>query len=183
MCLPLEFAPEQGVIQTRFVSAALLALRLLIGGAAAKQSLAGLPQQVAEALERFDAGPLLAATHRVYLGRGWRYGLAMAAAVHLQESALMVPEAHRTLEYRHGPLAAADSRTLLWCFDSPEEAESAAVLAEVGRTGAAVRCPADDPLVSLVQAQLLAVRLATAHGLDLDAPRHLRRAIVIASPE
>ena len=37
VCLPLEFAPEQGIIQTRFVSAALLALRLLIGGAVAQQ--------------------------------------------------------------------------------------------------------------------------------------------------
>jgi glutamine---fructose-6-phosphate transaminase (isomerizing) len=179
--LPLEFAPEQGIIQTRFVSAALLALRLLIGGAAIQREMAGLPQQVAEALGRFDAEPLLAATHRVFLGRGWRYGLAQAAAVHLQETALAVPEAHQTLEYRHGPLAAADQRTLVWCFDSPEEAESAAVLEEVRPTGAGVRCTPDDPQVSLVQAQLLAVRLATAQGIDPDAPRNLRRAIVMAA--
>jgi len=183
VCLPLAFAPEQGIIQTRFVSAALLALRLLFGGTAAHEALAGLPQHMEEALAAFDPQPLLAAAHRVFLGRDWRYGLARAAAVHLQETALLVPEAHQTLEYRHGPLAAADARTLVWCFDAREEEASRVVLAEVRRAGAVVRCTPDDPLIALAEAQLLAVRVAVAHGVDPDAPRNLSRAIVMPAAE
>jgi glutamine---fructose-6-phosphate transaminase (isomerizing) len=181
--LPLEFAPEQGIIQTRFVSAALYALRLLLTDAAEGQTLGDLPQRLAQGLLTFEPSAATLAARLVFLGRGWRYGLARAAAVHLQETALVVPEAHQTLDYRHGPLAAADERTLVWCFDPPEEAESQAVLEEVRRTGARVRCTADDPLVALVQAQLLAVGVARDRGVDPDAPRHLSRAIILPGGE
>jgi glucosamine--fructose-6-phosphate aminotransferase (isomerizing) len=176
--LPLEFASEQGIIQTRFVSAALFALRLLFGDTADQQALADLPQRLAQGLKTYDPPPY-ATAHVVFLGRGWRYGLARAAAVHLQETALATPEAHQTLDYRHGPLASADARTLVWCFDPPDDPESRALLEEVRRTGARVRCTPDDPLVSLAQAQLMAVGVAAAHGVNPDAPRHLSRAIIL----
>jgi glucosamine--fructose-6-phosphate aminotransferase (isomerizing) len=181
--LSLEFAPEQGIIQTRFVSAALFALRLLLGDAVAQTALIALPQRLAQGLITFDPASITPTARLVFLGRGWRYGLARAAAVHLQETALAVPEAHQTLDYRHGPLAAADEGTLVWCFDPPEEAASGAVLEEVQRTGARVRCTPDDPLIALAQAQLMAVGVARAHGVDPDAPRHLSRAIVLPAGE
>jgi fructoselysine-6-P-deglycase FrlB-like protein len=181
--LPLEFAPEQGIIQTRFVSAALLALRLLCGDAANQHALADLPHRLAQGLAHFVPPAFTATPHLVFLGRDWRYGLARAAAVHLQETALLAPEVHQTLDYRHGPIAAADERTLLWCFDPPEETDSRAVLEAVRRTGASVRCTPDDPLISLAQAQLMAVNMARAHGVDPDAPRHLSRAIVLPAGE
>ena len=179
--LPLEFAPEQGVIQTRFISAATLALRLLVGGAPARAALRDLPDRIERALSAFDPAPLVSFGHVVFLGRGWRYGLALLAALNLQETALVVPEGHQTLEYRHGPIASADEGTLVWCFDPPDDATSAAVLDDVRRTGATVRCTDDDPLVVAAQAQLLAVRVAEARGVDPDAPRHLRRAVVLPS--
>jgi len=181
--LPLEFAPEQGVIQTRFISAATLALRLLIGGAHVRAALRDLPDRVERVLGAFDPAPLVAPGHVVFLGRGWRYGLALMAALNLQETALVVPEGHQTLEYRHGPIASADAGTLVWCFDPPDDAASAAVLDDVRRTGATVRCTDDDPLVVAAQAQLLAVRVAEARGIDPDAPRHLSRAIVLPSTQ
>ncbi len=181
--LPLEFAPEEGIIQTRFVSAALFALRLLVADAAERQTLSDLPQRLAHVLTTFDPSPPTLAARLVFLGRGWRNGLARAAAVHLQETALVVPEAHQTLDYRHGPLAAADEQTLVWCFDPPEEAESRAVLEAVRRTGARVHCTPDDPLIALAQAQHLAVGIARARGVDPDAPRHLSRAIILPTSE
>ena len=177
--LPLEFAPEQGVIQTRFISAATLALRLLIGGEPARAALRDLPDRIERALGALDPAPLVPLGHVVFLGRSWRYGLALMAALNLQETALVVPEGHQTLEYRHGPIASADEGTLVWCFDPPEDAASAAVLDDVRRTGATVRCTDDDPLVVAAQAQLLAVRVAEARGVDPDAPRYLRRAIML----
>jgi glutamine---fructose-6-phosphate transaminase (isomerizing) len=177
--LPLEFAPEQGVIQTRFISAATLALRLLIGGERARAALRDLPDRIERALGALDTAPLVSRDHVVFLGRGWRHGLALMAALNLQETALVVPEGHQTLEYRHGPIASADEGTLVWCFDPPDDAASAAVLDDVQRTGATVRCTDDDPLVAAAQAQLLAVRMAEARGVDPNRPRHLSRAIVL----
>jgi len=179
--LPLEFAPEKGIIQTRFIAAATMALRLLIGGNRARQALDDLPDRVESGLTAFDPEPLVGYEHVVFLGRGWRYGLALMAALNLQETARGAPEGHQTLEYRHGPISAADEGTLVWCFDGHDDAPSRAVLEDVRRTGANVRCTDDDPLVSTVQAQLLAVRMAEARGIDPDAPRHLSRAIVLTA--
>jgi len=180
--LPLEFASEEGVIQTRFISAALMALRLLVDGSA-RETVRRVPEKVEQGLVDFEPDPLTRFGHVVFLGRGWRYGLALAARLNLAETALMVAEGHQTLDYRHGPIATADERTFIWCFDPLDDAESGAVVEDVRRTGAAVRWTGDDPLVSLVQAQMLAVRLAHARGVNPEAPRHLTRAIVLLAPE
>jgi len=177
--LPLEFAAEQGVIQTRFVVAATQALRLLIGDAAVRASLDDLPERMEQVLAAFDAAPLLRFDHIVYLGRGWCYGLACAAALNLQETALMVPEGHQTLDYRHGPIASADERTLVWCFDPLDDAASAAVINDVRRTGATIQWMGIDPLIAVAQSQLFALRKAEARGLDPMAPRHLSRSVIL----
>ena len=150
LVLTLEFAPEQGVIQTRFVVAATQALRLLI--AAVRTSLDDLPERMERALATFDPSPLVRFDHVVFLGRGWCYGLASAAALNLQETALMVPEVHQTLDYRHGPIASADERTVVWCLDSLQDAASVAVIDDVRRTGATVQWTDVDPLIAVAQA-------------------------------
>ncbi|HZT98354.1 MAG TPA: SIS domain-containing protein [Ktedonobacteraceae bacterium] len=177
LVLPLEFAAEQGVIQTRFVVAATQALRLLM--AAVRTPLDNLPERMEQALATFDPSPLVRFDHVVFLGRGWCYGLASAAALNLQETALMVPEAHQTLDYRHGPIASADERTLVWCLDPLDNAASAAVINDVRRTGATVQWTEVDPLIAVAQAQLSALRKAEARSLDPMAPRHLSRAIIL----
>ncbi len=171
--LALPFAAEQGVVQTRFITAALLALRMLITG----ENYRWLPEAVDEALAGdpvdFDQA------HVVYLGRGWHHGLAGSAALTLQESALEVAESHQTLDYRHGPIASADAETLVWCFDPPDDAVARTVLDDVAATGAAIYQAAADPLVSLVQAQRFAARRARDRGIDSEVPRHLTRAVIL----
>lgn len=173
--LPLEFAAEEGIIQTRFITAATAALRLIAGDATARQ----LPERMERGLAEFDPAPLIPYGHVVFLGRGWCHGLALSARLNLAETALMVAEAHQTLDYRHGPIATADEGTLVWCFDPIDDADSGSVVEDARRTGATVRWTGDDPLVSLAQAQILAVRLARARGVDPEAPRNLTRAIVL----
>lgn len=174
--LHLDFAPERGVIQTRFISAAVLALRLLIGSPTL--DVERLPDVVARGLAELDER-LAGFRHVAFIGRGPQYGLAMSAALTVAETALLAAEGHQTLDYRHGPIAVADERTLVWCLDSSDDAEAAGVIDDVRQTGATVVWPGGDPLVSLAQAQLLALRLAQARGLDPDAPRNLNRAIVL----
>ena len=176
--LPLEFAAERSVIQTRFIAAATFALRRMIEPDLAS-TLAALPDRMEEVLAHFDPAELTEFNQIVFLGRGWRHGIAMLAALNLQETALMAPNGYQTLEYRHGPLAAADERTLVWCLDPQDDALSAAVLRDVGPSGATVRCTGDDPLIAAAQAQLLALRLAALRSIDPDAPRNLVRAIVL----
>lgn len=183
LVLGLEFAPEQGVIQTRFVSAALLALRLVIGGAQARHTLADLPERVQSGLAGFDPTALGAREHVVFLGRRERYGLARLAALNLQETALLAAEGHQTLDYRHGPIASAESDSLIWCFDPPDDPLSAGVLDDARRTGAAIHTIGGDPQVALVLAQRAAAHRATRRGIDPDAPRHLSRAIVLPTTE
>jgi fructoselysine-6-P-deglycase FrlB-like protein len=177
--LALEFAAEQGVIQTRFIVAVTQALRLLIGGEATQAPLKDLPERMERALATFDATPLLKFDHIVFLGRGWRYGLACAARLNLQETALMVPESHQTMDYRHGPIASADERTLVWCLDPLDDAPAVAVVNDVRRTGATVQWTNVDPLIAVAQAQLFALHKAAARGVDPMAPRHLSRAIIL----
>jgi fructoselysine-6-P-deglycase FrlB-like protein len=177
--LPLEFAAEPGVVQTRFVAAAFAALDALALGDGAAGVARDLPLEMEQSLTRFDPAPLISFDHVVFLGRGPRYGLACAAALNLQETTLIVPEAHQTLDYRHGPIAAADEATLVWAFDPVDDAESAAVLDDVRKTGATVYVGAGHPLITLVSAQLTAFHKAQARNIDPTSPRHLVRAVVL----
>jgi len=70
--LPLEFAAEQGVIQTRFVSASIVALNTLLRAGKAEDRAWGLPDRVAQGLAALDPTPLLRFDHVVFLGRGSR---------------------------------------------------------------------------------------------------------------
>nr|WP_217498563.1 SIS domain-containing protein [Leifsonia sp. C5G2] len=168
--LLLDFADEESVVQTRFPTTFLLLARAALG-----EDVAGLPDQAEAAL----ALPLDVDTERlshfVYLGSGWTYGLAQEAALKIREAAQAWSESYPALDYRHGPLAVADERSLVWIIGPAEPS----LPADIERTGATVRVSTHDPLVELADAQRLAVAIAAHRGLDPDNPRHLTRSIVL----
>lgn len=168
--LLLDFADEESVVQTRFPTTFLLLARAALG-----EDVAGLPDQAEAAL----ALPLDIDTERlshfVYLGSGWTYGLAQEAALKIREAAQAWSESYPALDYRHGPLAVADERSLVWIIGPAEPS----LPADIERTGATVRVSTHDPLVELADAQRLAVAIAAHRGLDPDNPRHLTRSIVL----
>lgn len=168
--LLLDFADEESVVQTRFPTTFLLLARAALG-----EDVAGLPDEVEAAL----ALPLDVDTERlshfVYLGSGWTYGLAQEAALKIREAAQAWSESYPALDYRHGPLAVADERSLVWIIGPAEPS----LPADIERTGATVRVSTHDPLVELANAQRLAVAIAAHRGLDPDNPRHLTRSIVL----
>jgi fructoselysine-6-P-deglycase FrlB-like protein len=172
--LPLEFAPEAGIIQTRFITSVMLALRHLLCPDD-RAALHALPAALTDRLQGDAILPPIAARDVVFLGRDWRWGMAISASLTVQETALRVATAYQTLDYRHGPIATISPETLLWCFDPVEDAVSADVVNEAAAQGAQVRRTEGDPLIDLVGAQLLAVRLAERDGVDPDAPRNLSR--------
>jgi fructoselysine-6-P-deglycase FrlB-like protein len=166
--VPLDFADERSVVQTRFPTALLVLLRASLG-----EDVSGLP-----ALAEGAVGAALPAgefRQYTFLGTGWAAGIAAEAALKAREAAGAWAEAYPAMEYRHGPISVADERTLVWFFGVPP----AGLVEEVRHTGASVEAAPADPLVDLVRAQRLAVRLAGARGLDPDRPRHLARSIIL----
>jgi fructoselysine-6-P-deglycase FrlB-like protein len=185
--IALEFADEQSVVQTRFATTALALLRSHLGedihpAASDAEVAVRLPLPVHPSL----------VDQVTFLGRGWTVGLAHEAALKCREAAGFWTEAYPAMDYRHGPIAVAGPRRVVWAFgDIPigladdVEATGAAFVhsrynggyAALGRWGGG-RAPLD-PMADLIVAQRFAVLLATSQGLDPDSPRNLTRSVVL----
>lgn len=168
--LVLDFADEESVVQTRFATTALVYL-LARSGLAITPAPAEAAQALAAPLP-VEPGTLDAFT---FLGRGWTVGLANEAALKLREAALASTDSYPGLEYRHGPIALAGPRTVVWQLGAPDHD----LLDDVRATGATVVALDNHPLADLVLVQRLAVALAQARGLDPDNPRNLTRSVVL----
>ncbi len=168
----LDFADEASVVQTRFATAALVLLLAGIGidteEAAAQAELA-----LAASLPAGREG----ASSFVFLGRGWTVGLANEAALKLREAALVPADSYPALEYRHGPIALADTHTVVWPLGDTD----GDLLADVRSAGAGVVETNRHPLADLVLVHRVALAIARARGLDPDHPRNLTRSVVLAS--
>lgn len=169
----LDFADERSFVQTRFATSVLALLRTHLGqdvaplAAAAEQAIASpLPADPAD----FD--------HFVFVGTGPGAGLASEAALKMRETGGARTEAYPAMELRHGPMSALSPRSLVWSLGpAPENLGG-----EVARTGATWLESAEDPLVTLVRVQRLAVANALAKGLDPDHPRFLSRSVILPGP-
>ena len=167
----LAFADERSVVQTRFATTALVYLRAHLGidpTAAADAAEAVLTDRLPVEPAAFDR------FH--FLGSGWTVGLAAEAALKLREAGRAWTESYPAMEYRHGPIATADARTLVVAFDPLDEA----LAADIRATGARLLAAGPEPLATLVLCQRLAVDLAVARGFDPDTPRNLTRSVVLS---
>jgi hypothetical protein len=166
----LDFADETSVVQTRFPTTVLALVRAAIGHPYADMIADGraavsMPEPVDPT--KFE--------HFVFLGTGWTVGLAHEGALKMREMAQSWSESYPAMDFRHGPVAAVGSQSLVWTFgDVPvgvtETAEAA---------GAFVQRENLDPLAQMVLLHRLALRLADHRGLDPDRPRHLTRSVVL----
>ena len=168
----LDFADEKSVVQTRFATTALVLLLAHAG-----IDVEGLADRAEAALATELPVEFVSAGSFVFLGRGWTVGLANEAALKLREAALARAESYPALEYRHGPIALADARTVVWLLGALDDD----LLADIRATGASVVATADHPLADLVLVQQLAVALARSRALDPDHPRNLTRSVVLTS--
>ena len=166
----LGFADEQSVVQTRFATTALALLRASLG-----EDLSSVIEQGRGALDADLPTGWQDREQFVYLGTGATVGLAHEAALKMREAALAWAESYPAWDYRHGPIALAEPRTLVWVFGPPP----VGLVDQVTATGAAVQVSDQDPLAALVLAQRLAIALALRRGLDPDVPRNLTRSIIL----
>jgi glucosamine--fructose-6-phosphate aminotransferase (isomerizing) len=167
----LDYADETSIVQTRFPTTSLMLLRTSLGSDPGPA--------LADVVTALD-GPLpadpAAHDHFVYLGTGWTVGLAHEAALKMRESAQAWAESYPAMDYRHGPIAVAGPKSLVWMLGTPPPG----LVDQVEATGARVVTSDLDPLAQLVQVQRLAVAAAEARGLDPDHPRGLTRSVVLA---
>ena len=185
----LDFADERSVVQTRFATSALALLRASLGEDLDRAACD------AEVAVRVPLPVDPAAIEQItFLGRGWTIGLAAEAALKCREAAGFWAEAYPAMDYRHGPIAIAAPRRVVWAFGAVPpgladevEATGAAFVhsrhhggyAALGRWSGG-REPLD-PMADLIVAQRLAVQLAADRGRNPDEPRNLRRSVVLPS--
>ncbi|GAA2781118.1 SIS domain-containing protein [Kitasatospora sp. CM 4170] len=171
--VPLEFADEKSVVQTRFATTALVLLRAHLG--AAPQD---LPEQASRALTAPLPEGALGAKQFTFLGTRWTSGVASEAALKVREASSSWTESYPAMEYRHGPISVSGPGSVVWFFGAPPTG----LVQQVEATGAHVSVSDLDPLADLIRAQRLAVELASGRGLDPDQPRNLTRSIVLEQP-
>jgi fructoselysine-6-P-deglycase FrlB-like protein len=166
----LDFADERSIVQTRFPTTVLALARAALGDGGARlveDGRAALTMPLPAFPKEFE--------HFVFLGTGWTIGLAHEAALKIREMTQGWSESYPAMDFRHGPVAAAGPRTLVWMFGPPP----AGVLDAAADAGATVHTDTLDPLAQLVLVHRLALSLAHHRGLDPDRPRLLTRSVVL----
>ncbi|WP_249714004.1 SIS domain-containing protein [Rhizomonospora bruguierae] len=164
--VPLKFADEQSVVQTRFATTALALFRASLGE--------DLTAVIAEAKEALASDlPPTPERQLVILGHDWSTAIGEEAALKCREAAAVWAETYPRGEYRHGPIAVADATTLVWSLAPLAGVQRQAVL----DTGARLEVSTRDPMAELVRLHRFAVRWATERGRDADRPTNLSRSV------
>jgi glutamine---fructose-6-phosphate transaminase (isomerizing) len=167
----LTFADEASIVQTRFPTTVLALARTVLG-----EGTEHLPAAAQAALDAPLPADPAGIDHVVFLGSGWTVGLAHEAALKVREAAQGWSESYPAMDFRHGPMAVAGPRSLVWIFgDMP-----AGMVDTVVATGARLHHDTLDPLAGLVLAQRFATALAAHRGLDPDRPRLLTRSVILS---
>ncbi len=170
--VPLPFADELSVVQTRFATTALAFLRSSLG-----EDLTGVIAEGREAVTAELPEELVTAAQYSFLGSGWTVGLAHEAALKMREASQSWAESYPAKEYRHGPIAIAAPGRVTWVFGKPP----VGLFADIAPTGAHFENRPVDAMADLVRAQRVALERARRAGLDPDQPRNLTRSVILES--
>ena len=171
----LGFADERSVVQTRFATG--------VARVAARRSRRGPRPDRGRRRTRTrrrppDRRPRRSTTSCSWAA-GWTVGLANEAALKLREASGAWAESYPAMEYRHGPISVAGTRSAVWPLGDVEPDL-------LRRRRGDRRDVVDhglgpiDPMAELILIQRTAVALAEARGLDPDRPRHLTRSVVLS---
>jgi len=171
--ISIEWAAENSIVGTRSATTALAGLRSASG--------VDIRSVAAEASDHLGRPLPLDPTsfdRFVFLGQGWAEAIAHESALKLREIAGAWSESYSTLEYLHGPISAANDRSVVWVFgDAPP-----AALEMIRNAGDHVVATQGDAMATIVLVQRLGVELARHNGRDPDNPPHLTASIVLPKP-
>jgi glutamine---fructose-6-phosphate transaminase (isomerizing) len=175
-----------------------------LGGRPERSALDRVPEALARALEAEpeaqEVARQLAATRMcTVLGRGFEYATAREWALKLKELAQVLADPYSTADFRHGPLALVGAGSPVFAIapSGPSAQEATVLLERLDEAGAELLVISDDPairalggrslplptglpveltpIVSIVPAQLFALHLTLAKGLDAEAPPHIAK--------
>ena len=157
------------------------------------------PSSIHEVAARFQAR-----RDFMFLGRHLHYPIALEGALKLKEISYIHAEGHAAGEMKHGPLALVDAGVPVVAVapKGPQQEKMAANIEEVkARDGIviAVANPRDEeiaaradilipvpeaphwvqPILTVIQLQLLAYHLGVARGCDVDKPRNLAKSVTV----
>jgi glucosamine--fructose-6-phosphate aminotransferase (isomerizing) len=186
--------PVEGIVMTTSAS-----LMLLLGLELLDYSVDRKAVDAAEAILK-QADPqlpkfLAGRSHFVFLGGGVNYGVALEAALKLQEMSQIFSQGFHPLEYRHGPISLIDERSAaILLYGADTAAAEATLVGELQEKGAIVlglggpgdislKVPVDPALAGLAclpALQLLGERAAQSRNIDTVTPRHLSKVVTLA---
>jgi glucosamine--fructose-6-phosphate aminotransferase (isomerizing) len=185
--------------------AAIALLSVALGGdPVADAGLPAISGAIATALEEEPAaaaaaGAFAAMESCTVLGRGFEYATAREWALKLKELAYVLADPYSAADFQHGPIALVEPRSAVFMVApsghgaadvkalAPRLASYGADLLVVsdradlralGRLSIALPTDVPEwlmPIVSIVPAQLFAMHLAIARGIDPETPRHLMK--------
>ena len=185
--------------------AAVALLSVALGGAAeAAAALWAMPDAVAATLAMSDAVAAVAPRYRymqrcVVIGRGYNYATAFETALKLKEMTYTIVEPYSSADFLHGPLAMLEPGfpVIVVAPSGRVAAEAVEFIGTLRQRQAEVIAISDDPavlaaarvplalpaavpewlspLTAIIPGQLLALHLAAARDLDIDAPRAIRK--------
>ena len=175
-----------------------------LAGGGAEAELEALPEHIARALEteqdaQHAARELRGLRQCAVIGRGYHYATIREWALKLKEMALVMADPYSSADFQHGPLALVGPDTPVFVVaSSGPAAEDIRALAarlrdelgadllvlsddpetrQLGRRSLAVPAVPEllSPIVSILPAQLFALHLSIARGVDPEHPRHLSK--------
>ena len=197
---------EDGLVMLRSFTSMLIAIQYLFGSDVDRAVLRHLPAAGRAALDHGEAVRVIVNRRVfdrfVFLASGSSYPLALEASLKVQEMSIATSEAYHSLEYRHGPKATADERTLVTLFALRDPALGVALAHDVKALGATllvIGADSDDyegiadmvfarpdgfddgpaNTVNLLPAQILAFEHARRCGKDPDAPVNLNKVVLL----
>ncbi|SLN74276.1 SIS domain-containing protein [Roseisalinus antarcticus] len=204
---PLHVAEghEDGLVMLRSFTSMLLTLQWMTGTAEDRAALTALPEAGRRLIADCD-GPVAALARArdfdrfVFLASGASHPLALEAALKIQEMSISTSEAYHSLEYRHGPKACANARTLVCLSTLSDRAHGLSLARDMAELGAAVMVvgtdaaaygevanlvlplpgalsPPQAAVLELLPMQLFAYHTAVRLGRDPDAPQNLSRVV------
>jgi glucosamine--fructose-6-phosphate aminotransferase (isomerizing) len=178
-------------------------------GATLLQGLEKLPDQIRETLQQSGrilelAQKYFGYSHFLYIGRKYRYPIALEGALKLKEIAYIHAEGYAAGEMKHGPIALVDPAFPTMAI-APEDASYEKVISNVqeirAREGriiaittagnAKLGALVDDvievphnhdllmPVLTVVPLQLFAYHCAVLRGCDIDKPRNLAKSVTV----
>jgi len=201
--LPVHAGKEISIASTKaFVAQVLVGLTLVSG----KADFSGLAKQVEKILMDEENKHIYKnlgmeyknADRIFFLGTDFDVVTAMESALKVKETSYKHAEGYPAKEFRHGPIAMVDNKTLCVIFDHDNSIKiNNTVSSRDSQVYTVPRynptpcktCIAKKPktpqeklfntILNVIPAQLFALHLSQALGIDTDRPRNLTKAVIV----